>query len=82
MGEGAGAADSLDQRQGVRGGSTFDELLDAAMGVEQSSLQVQHNLADRGESKVARLDNPGVDRPDRQVADPVALQGGERKRIA
>ena len=54
------------------------ELLDATMGVEQARFEVQHHLADGREAEVPRLDDAGVDRPDRDLDDAVAVQAVER----
>ena len=77
-GDGVGAARRRRRsarRPGARrsGGCALGQLLDPAVGVEEPRLQVQDRLADGREAEVARLDDPGVDRPDRDLDDLVAL---------
>ena len=48
-------------------------LLQPAMRVEQARVEMEHGLADRREAEVTRLDDAGVDRPDRNLEDALAL---------
>ncbi len=53
--------------------ATLDELLEAAMDEEESRVEVEDPLADRREAEVAGLDDPGVDRADRELVDALAV---------
>ena len=56
----------------------FQQALDPAVLVAQHDLQEQHLLAVRLEPEVSRLDDPGVDRPDRHLVDFLTLELEER----
>ena len=43
------------------------------MRVEQARVEMEHGLADRREAEVARLDDAGVDRADRDLEDALAF---------
>src|SRR5258708_24028038 len=73
---GADAADPLCQDQRALDGPSFGRFLDPEMRVEESGLEIEHELAHPAEAEVARLDDPGVDRPDRDLDDPLAVHAG------
>ena len=56
----------------------FDALVDIA----EPRLQPHHRLAAGVEAEMAGLDDPGVDRADRDLVQPLALGGEEGDRAA
>src|SRR5438128_1695016 len=61
------AGDRLRHRHRALDRRPLDQALDAAVLVPEHDLQEQHFLAVRLEAKMAGLDDPGVDRPDRHL---------------
>ena len=82
VGEGAGPADPLGDLEHLVEPLPFGQLLQPAVAVEEARLQVEDHLANRGKAEVPRLDDPGVDRPDRNLHDPLAVQVVEAVRRA
>ena len=75
----AHAADPLGDVERVRRRQPLDALLQAAVGVEEARLEVQHRLADRAEAEVAGLDDAGVDRAHRHLEHALALDDQVRE---
>src|SRR5258708_8747382 len=73
---GADAADPLRQDQRALDRPSFDRFLDPAMRVEEPGLEIEHGLAHPAEAEVARLDDPGVDRPDRNLPHSIRVHPG------
>ena len=69
----ADAADTLGDVERVERREPLHALLQPAMRVEQARVEVEHGLADRREAEVARLDDAGVDRADRDLEDALAF---------
>ena len=57
----------------VRRSAPFEELLDAPVDEPEPGLHPQDGLPDDGEPEVARLDQTGVNRSDRDLVDAFAL---------
>ena len=53
------------------------QRLDPLVDVAQPLLEADHRLAARGEAEMAGLDDPGMDRPDRNLMQALALGGEE-----
>ena len=62
-------------------GPALEQLLDALVGEEQLPLERDDPLAGHVEPEVARLDDAGVDRPDRDLEDALALHPSHRVRL-
>ncbi len=77
MPDGGIAGDALGQLHPFGGGPAFEQLLDAFVGEEQVHLQVDHRLAHHAEAEMARLDDAGMHRPDRDLVDAFALDRQE-----
>ncbi len=71
--ERADPADPLGDEERVERREPLHPLLQPAMRVEETRVEVEHGLADRREAEVARLDDAGVDRADRDLEDALAL---------
>ena len=74
VGDGADATGVLHDGQGGIEGRALDQPLEAAMGVEEARVEMQDGLAHGRKAEVTRLDDPGVDRPDGQLIDAVAVR--------
>ena len=61
----AGGAGTLDVGEALVCGAPLGGALEPAMLVEQTGVEVEDAVADEVEAEVARLDDTGVDRPDR-----------------
>ena len=62
--DGAARTGPRDERQAVGEGQALRHPLDAAVLVEEPRIDVENQVADDVEAKVARLDHAGVDRAD------------------
>ncbi len=75
----AHSADALHYLKCVLHGQTFTDFLDPAMHVEQPCFQMNDLLTDHTEAKVARLNDPGMNRTDRNFVDSLSLHCAEWK---
>src|SRR5207244_3083279 len=73
------AADPLNDVERVQGAQPLDALLQPAVCVEESRVQVQHRLADRAEAEVAGLDDARVNRSHRHFEHSLSLDEQVRK---
>ena len=69
----AGAARALDGEERVVERLALNDLLDAAVRVEETRIEVEDRFADVGEAEMTRLDDAGVDRADRQLVHTFAV---------
>ena len=75
------AGDTLDERHRLGDRPALEQLLDALVGEEQLALERDDPLAGDVEPEMPRLDDAGVNRPDRDLEDSFALDASHRVRL-
>src|SRR5690349_8867415 len=75
VGDDAAGAGSLGEGEAAFGPVPLGGSFEAAVLVEEPGVEVEDAIPDDVEAKVARLDDAGVDRPDRDLVGVVALHG-------
>src|SRR5450830_591026 len=69
----ADAADALGDGESGQRREPLHALFQPAMRVEQTCVEMQHGLADRGKTEMTRFDDTGVNRADRDLEHALAF---------
>src|SRR5438046_932270 len=75
----ANPADALDDIECVQHTQPLDALLQPAMGIEKTRIQIQDGLPDRAEPEMAGLDDARVNRAHRHFEHALAVDTEVRK---
>jgi hypothetical protein len=73
IGDGRVAGDTADQGRGTVELGSRHQSLDALVDITEALFQPHHRFAIGGEAEMPRLDDAGMDRTDRDLMQPFAL---------
>ena len=73
VGKAVVAGDRLGNHLSVTDGRALQQLFAAFVGIKVPQLQEQHVVAHHAKTKMARLDNPGMNRPDSHFTNTFAI---------
>jgi hypothetical protein len=79
--DGCVTRDPLSEFNPIVGAPSLKKFLNPTVYEPQAGFQLKYGLTDNREAEVARLDDPGVHRPDRDLVNTRAINSQERVRL-
>ena len=76
MGNAAGAASTFHPENSLFRRQSFQRFFNAPMREKQSRIEMDHILARLTEAEISRLNDPGMNRTDRHLEHPLAMDAG------